>query len=84
MRTALLSLAAAAALAVSAGSADARPPAHRGGGHAVYHGAYHRHGDWGHPGYYRSYNYPPYWHGYRGWGVRPFGPTWSLRAVCGE
>ncbi len=67
MRTALLSLAAAAALTVSAGSADARPPAHRGGGHPVYHGSYHRYGYWGHPGYYRSYNYPPYWHSYRGW-----------------
>jgi hypothetical protein len=65
MKTAFLSLVAAAALAVSAGSADARPPAYHGG-HQVYSGNYHR-------GYYGGYRggyyggYRGYYGGYRGY-----------------
>ena len=66
MRAAIFSLAAAAALAVTAGSADARPPAHHGGYSHGHTGAY-RSG-YGGFGYTRpAYSYPRYGYGYPGY-----------------
>jgi hypothetical protein len=63
MRFAILSLVAAGALALSAGSADARPPYYRGGN---YH---HNHYSYSRPyygGYYGGYA-RPYYGGWRGY-----------------
>lgn len=62
MRTALLSLAAVAALAVSAGTADARPNHWRGG----WGGGYRMYNSYARP-YYGGYSYArPYYGGYYG------------------
>lgn len=98
MKFAILSLAAAGALAISAGSASAGPPGHHHGGysyghprgsHLDYHnGHYHYHN-----GYYRSaplvpvypsYGYPNFGYGYNsGFGLNMARPGFSISIGSG-
>jgi len=72
MRAAILGLVAATALAITAGTADARPPRAYGGYHHGYYNGGYNHGYY-YPNYYGSgvrvypsINTSPYWGGYYG------------------
>ena len=89
MRAAFLSVAAAVALAVSAGAADARPPAYHGGHHAYYgghHGYYGGYGGGYRGGFYRPAYYPSYDGGYgytSGFGLSIGGPQLGITLGSG-